>query len=102
MVMSAKFKVGDVVEHLRYGYRGVVFGYDPVCEADEAWYESNQTQPGRNQPWYHVMVDGAMHTTYVAESHLKQDGSGKPVKHPLLRQHFPAFFKGRYYTEPLN
>lgn len=100
--MSAKFGVGEVVEHLRYGYRGVVFNYDPVCEADEKWYQHNQTQPDRNQPWYHVMVDGTGHTTYVAESNLKPDDSGDSVEHPLLKQHFPAFFKGRYYTQSLN
>jgi heat shock protein HspQ len=100
--MNAKFRIGDIVEHARYGYRGVIFGQDPVCTADEKWYQSNHTQPDRNQPWYHVMVDGAEHTTYAAESNLKPDESGQPIEHPLLGQHFPAFFKGRYYTEPLN
>lgn len=100
--MSAKFRVGDVVEHLRYGYRGVVFGYDTLCQADEVWYQHNRTQPSRNQPWYHVMVDGSTHTTYVAQSNLVTDESGKPIEHPLLKQHFPAFFRGRYYTESLN
>ncbi len=94
--------MGDVIHHRRYGYRGVIVGLDPVCQADEAWFQGNQTQPDRNQPWYHVLVDEAEHTTYVAEEHLEPDASGEPVRHPMLEQVFTSFFKGRYYKEPLN
>ncbi len=48
---------GQIVRHRRYGYRGVVVDSDLTCKADEAWYQSNQTQPDRNQPWYHVLND---------------------------------------------
>ncbi len=100
--MRDQFQVGDVVHHRRYGYRGAIVERDSVCQADEAWYQSNQTQPDRNQPWYHVIVDGAQHTTYVAEEHLEPDSSGAPVRHPMIKQAFVSFFKGRYYKEPLN
>ena len=100
--MSEKFGMGDVIHHRRYGYRGVIVGQDQVCQADEAWYQGNQTQPDRDQPWYHVLVDEAEHTTYVAEEHLEPDTSGEPVRHPMLEQVFASFFKGRYYKEPLN
>jgi hemimethylated DNA binding protein len=55
---------------------GVVFERDPACMADEAWYLANKTQPPRDQPWCHVMVDGAERTTYVAESNLEPDAKG--------------------------
>ncbi len=100
--MSEQFRVGDVIHHRRYGYRGVILERDPVCRADEAWYQGNQTQPDRNQPWYHVLVDGAEHSTYVAEEHLELDASGGPVRHPMVEQVFASFFKGRYYKESLN
>ena len=100
--MSERFRVGDVIHHRRYGYRGVIVERDQVCLADEAWYQSNQTQPGRDQPWYHVLVDDAEHTTYVAEENLEPDPSGAPVRHPMIKQVFASFFKGRYYKEPLN
>lgn len=29
--------LGQVVQHRRYSYHGVIFGYDPVCMADEEW-----------------------------------------------------------------
>ena len=100
--MSERFRAGDVIHHLRYGYRGVVVERDAICMADEAWYQGNQTQPDRNQPWYHVIVDGAEHTTYVAEQHLELDPDGGPVRNPMVEQVFKSFFKGRYYKESLN
>ena len=100
--MSESFQVGDVIQHRHYGYRGVIVERDATCQADETWYQANRTQPNRNQPWHHVLVDGAEHTTYVAEENLELDPSGAPVKHPMLKQVFASFFKGRYYKEPLN
>ena len=40
-----QFAIGQVVQHLRYGYRGVIVAYDQTCQADESWYQRNQTQP---------------------------------------------------------
>lgn len=97
-----KFDVGQVVRHLRYGYRGVVCECDARCEASDAWYRKNQTQPDQAQPWYHVLVHGAEQTTYVAESNLSPDSSGDPVEHPLLDQIFKHYHGGRYHRENLN
>ncbi len=101
-VPNYRFRIGDLVHHRRYHYRGVVFAVDPVCRAGEDWYLKNQTQPERNQPWYHVMVDGALHTTYVAEGNLEADQLGGPVEHPLLHKVFQSFHNGRYYKESMN
>jgi len=97
-----EFEIGQVIHHKRYHYRGVIFGRDQTCQGDEAWYQKNQTQPDRDQPWYHVMVDGAEHTTYVAQSNLEPDETGEPVNHPLLGQFFKSLHQGRYYAENLN
>ena len=86
-----KFPAGQLVRHVRYGYRGVVVEVHPHCQADDAWYRSNQTQPPRNQPWYHVLVDGGQQTTYAAETSLEADPSGRPVEHPLVDLFFSAF-----------
>ena len=32
-------EVGTIIRHRRYGYRGVVYGYDPCCMASEAWQQ---------------------------------------------------------------
>ena len=89
------FAPGDLVRHRRYGYRGVVVAVDPSCQASEAWYQSNQTQPDKTQPWYHVLVHGAAHTTYAAAENLEADHEGGPVAHPLVEQFFSGFRSGR-------
>ena len=83
-----KFEPGEVVAHLRYNYRGLIVALDETCQAADDWYESNQTHPDRNQAWYHLLVDGAKHVTYVAESNLKADQIKSPVVHPLLNLFF--------------
>ncbi len=95
----AKFYIGQIVHHKRYNYRGVVFGFDPECRADEEWYWNNQSQPERDQAWYHVLVDGADHTTYVAQQNLEADSTGEPIRHPLVAQVFGALRDGRYTVE---
>ena len=92
----ARFQIGDLVRHRRYGYRGVVAGFDLECRASEAWYASNRSQPERDQPWYHVLVDGAAHTTYAAETNLEVEYDPSPVHHPLLAAYFEDFRQGGY------
>jgi len=101
-ISKNKFQIGEVIHHKRYNYRGVVVGFDPVCTADESWYEKNQTQPNRNQPWYHVLVDGGSHSTYVAEENLELAGDNKPVNHSMLKQFFTSFFQGKYFKNSMN
>jgi len=93
---TPKFQEGQLIHHLRYDYRGVVVAIDPCCRANDSWYESNRTQPDREQPWYHVLVDGSSTTTYVAESNLEPDETGEPIAHPLLEHFFKEFADGHY------
>ena len=91
-----KFERGQLVCHKRYGYRGVIVDCDLTCTADETWYQSNKTQPGKSQPWYHVLVDATAQNTYAAEENLQADPSGQPVGHPLVGRFFGEFVDGRY------
>lgn len=91
-----KFTAGELVHHKRYKYRGVIAAFDPHCLADNNWYERNQTQPSRDQPWYHVLVHGGQQT-YVAEENLEADTSQKPIANPLVRRLFSSFIDGRYH-----
>lgn len=90
------FEIGQLVKHRRYGYRGVVAGFDPECRAQEAWYQNNRTQPKRDQPWYHVLVHGGEHATYAAQDSLEPYQGGEQVLHPLVRTLFESFSQGRY------
>jgi heat shock protein HspQ len=91
-----KFVPGEVVEHVRDGYRGVVVAVDGHCKADPAWYMASSPQADRDQPWYYVLVDGTAECLYPAEEDLRPDASGRPIRHPLLRTYFERFAGGRY------
>ncbi len=90
------FSKGQIVKHKRYGYRGIIVEYDDTCKADELWYQSNQSQPSRDQPWYHVLVHNANHTTYAAQGSLELDHSHKSVIHPLIQVFFSEMKHGKY------
>jgi heat shock protein HspQ len=90
------FESRQIVRHRRYGYRGVVVDRDDFCQADDQWYSKNQTQPDRDQPWYHVLVSGSAACTYAASENLVADSSGLPIERPLLSHYFSEFKDGIY------
>ena len=97
MQAQARFAVGEIVHHIKFDYRGVVVDVDPVFQGTEEWYEAvAKSRPPKDQPWYHVLVDGATHGTYVAEPHLEPDDSGDQISHPAVSRYFDAFADGRY------
>ena len=93
----AKFHVGQLVHHRLFGYRGVVFAAAPVFMGSDEWYEQvARSRPPRDQPWYHVLVDGTDGMTYVAERHLEPDETGDPIVNPLENACFESFRDGQY------
>ena len=88
---TPNFEPGEVVQHIRYGYRGVIVDFDSACMAPDDWYQSNQTRPDRNQPWYHVLVDGNQQVTYVAQSNLEYDQTHPPVVHGMINLFFSGY-----------
>ncbi len=94
---DCKFSIGQLVHHLRFNYRGVIVDVDATFQGTDAWYEQMATsRPPKNRPWYHVLVDKAEHTTYVAERNLEPDPLDAPIEHPLLNSFFSDFDNGRY------
>ena len=91
------FSPGDLVQHRRYGYRGVVVDYDLEFQGKESWYRSNRTQPDKNQPWYNVLVDETDKVTYAAQTSLEADHDGEQVLHPLVPVFFSGFERGCYW-----
>jgi len=94
--VTPSFGPGEVVRHARYGYRGIIVDCDNNCEATDSWYNRNQSQPDRDQCWFHVLVDGSDQVTYVAESSLKLDDSREKIEHPLLTYFFIESNDGQY------
>ncbi|KAF2752067.1 YccV-like-domain-containing protein [Sporormia fimetaria CBS 119925] len=67
------FKVGQLFKHARYGYEGVVTGWDPACDAGEEWISHMQVDElpnGRNQSFYHILACDKS-VRYVAEENIR-------------------------------
>lgn len=95
---NPRFNIGQLVHHRKFDYRGVIADADPDFRGTEEWYETMaKSRPPKDAPWYTVLVDGAEHTTYVAERHLEADPTGEQIDHPALGYFFDFFENGRYY-----
>ena len=88
----AAYGIGQIVEHRMFGYIGLIYDVDPVFMHDDDWYEGLVgTQPPKDAPWYHVLVDGETHVTYVAEQSLMpatRDALDEDIEHPLINRLF--------------
>ena len=94
---NPKFFIGQLIHHKRFDYRGVIVDVDAGFEGEDEWYEQvAKSRPPKDQPWYHILVHGAQHMTYVAERHLEPDLTGKPIDHPLIARFFSGFSDGLY------
>ena len=96
----AKFRIGQLIEHKLFKYRGVIYDVDPVFQGTEEWYENvAMTKPPRDKPWYKVLVHNAVHETYVAERNLEADDSNRPISHPLIDELFDGCDNGVYVVK---
>ncbi|MCH7887975.1 MAG: heat shock protein HspQ [Proteobacteria bacterium] len=94
---SANFRVGQLVHHKLFSYRGVVVDVDPTFQGSDTWYEiMARSRPPKDEPWYHVLVHDATHRTYVAERNIEPDDSGEPINHPELDEFLVEFRDGAY------
>lgn len=94
---TPKFSIGQLIHHRKFDYRGVIVDVDAEYNGSEEWYElMAKSRPPKDAPWYHVLVHGAQHSTYVAERHLEPDPSGEQIDHPALGEFFERFDNGVY------
>lgn len=97
-ISRAKFSIGDLVRHNLFDYRGVIVDVDQTFQASDRWYdEVAKSRPPKDRPWYHVLVDGSCHYTYVAERNLEPDDRIEPIDHPMVAYFFTRFERGKYY-----
>lgn len=97
MDKQARFNVGQLVRHSLFEYRGVIIDVDPAFMLSSEWYTlMAKSQPPKDAPWYHVLVHGTEHQTYVAERNLQACDVKTPIEHPALANYFTGFEKGRY------
>jgi heat shock protein HspQ len=96
----ARFKLGQVVRHRVFPFRGVVFDIDPEFNNTEEWYQSipAEVRPDKDQPFYHLFAENAEseYIAYVSEQNLLLDTSGEPVRHPQVAEVFEKDRDGSY------
>lgn len=99
-IRQAKFRIGQVVRHRIYPFRGVIFDVDPVFSNTEEWWLSipENVRPRKDQPFYHLLAENAESTyiAYVSEQNLLPDDSGEPVSHPQIDELFEGVEDGLY------
>ncbi|HIF18487.1 MAG TPA: heat shock protein HspQ [Cycloclasticus sp.] len=97
---NAKYSIGQLVLHKLFNYRGVIVDIDPNFQLTDEWYEAvARSRPPKNEPWYHVLVHNAIHTTYVAEQNLSSDLSGEKINNPMLKDFFTELKSGQYIND---
>lgn len=99
---EAKFKIGQVVKHRVYPFRGVIFDVDPIFDNTDEWYNSipEEIRPSKDQPFYHLFAENSEseYIAYVSEQNLLPDNSGDPVRHPQVDEVFTQSDDGSYQT----
>lgn len=89
---SAKFRIGQVVKHRIYPFRGVIFDVDPIFANTQEWWESipEEIRPRKDQPFYHLLAENAEteYVAYVSEQNLLPDDSGLPLRHAQVKDVF--------------
>jgi heat shock protein HspQ len=99
-IRMAKFKIGQVVKHRVYPFRGVIFDVDPVFANTEEWWLAipEEVRPRKDQPFYHLYAENetSYYVAYVSEQNLVPDESGEPVEHPEVEDMFGDLHDGAY------
>ena len=100
MSNKAKFKIGQIIHHRLFDYSVVVFDIDPMFQGSEELYNQvARSRPPKNEPWYHVLVHAAEHSTYVAEQNLDLEEQPKAIQHQLINSLFAKFDGLQYHLK---
>lgn len=93
--VGVEMRIGEVVRHSQYGYRGVVLGWDRKAEVDvSGWDGLRKSSRGGDQPFYRLLPDytdcaellgGPREVKYVAQENLERlPPRYTRVHHPAL------------------
>ena len=100
----AKFRLGQVVRHRVFPFRGVIYDVDPEFANTDSWWLAipEAMRPKKDQPFYHLFAENEQgcYTAYVSEQNLLVDETGEPVEHPSAQQVFDTFQDGAYRLRP--
>ena len=102
----AEYRIGQVVKHRIFPFRGVVFDIDPIFNNTEEWWLSipEEVRPHKDQPFYHLFAENAEseYVAYVSEQNLLADNSSEPIRHPQVAEAFVQDDGGSYRPRDLT
>lgn len=105
MIKAAKYRIGQIVKHRVYPFRGVIFDVDPEFDNSEEWYDSipADIRPKKDQPFYHLFAqnDETEYVAYVSEQNLLEDSSNESLRHPEIDEVFVKNPDGSYKTKQI-
>ena len=97
---AALYRLGQVVRHRFFPFRGVIFDVDPVMSNSQEWWQSipEDIRPSKDQPYYHMLAENekSYYVAYVSEQNLLPDQTGEPVGHPQVKEFFGVLRDGCY------
>ncbi|XP_014350013.1 uncharacterized protein SI:DKEY-261L7.2 [Latimeria chalumnae] len=100
------YRVGQVFINKRYGYIGVIVGWDATAKAPEEWLRQTyplHSQDLRDTPHYKVLIDiankGKTLSTYIPEQDIEII-AGLQIQNPTLETYFSDFNGVQYTMKP--
>ena len=78
----------------------MIYGVDAEFNLSDSWYDNvARSRPPKDKPWYQVLVDQSMLTTYVAERNLAETDNTLQIEHPALGHYFRRYDAKRYFSK---
>ncbi|XP_006813670.1 uncharacterized protein LOC102806273 [Saccoglossus kowalevskii] len=101
-----KYRVGQVIRHKKWGYRGVITGWDLTAKAPEEWLKQMHPKDKpywRNHPNYAILVDtrdrAVPQLTYIPEENIEIITNTKII-HPEIENYFEGFDGSQFLARP--
>ncbi|XP_053879859.1 uncharacterized protein LOC128834790 isoform X2 [Malaclemys terrapin pileata] len=103
---SVQFNVGQVIIHRRFGYSGVIVGWDVKARAPEEWLQHKyppEKQGLRDTPHYRILINQAnsfsKSTAYIPEEDITII-MGLEIHNPDLTTYFSRYDGSKYIMQP--
>ncbi|NXY14980.1 FBX21 protein, partial [Atrichornis clamosus] len=102
-----KFRVGQVVIHKRFGYSGVIVGWDVKADTAEEQLQPKYPpvkQDLKDTPHYRILINEAngfgKSTAYVPEEEITIIMGLEVVYHPDMETYFSGYDGSKYIMQP--
>ncbi|NXT92827.1 FBX21 protein, partial [Anhinga rufa] len=102
-----QFSVGQVIVHKRFGYSGVIVGWDVNANAPEEWLQHKYPpakQDLKDTPHYRILINKAngfgKSMAYIPEEEITIIMGLEVVHHPDMKAYFSGYDGSKYIMQP--